>query len=164
MPTIRLAYNLGNFLRRLCLPKAVRHWSLRSVQVKLIKMGGRLVRHSRRLNGLAGPDYDATISFGLPFELGDCPYGKSRLRCLLMLTSLSLLFGMTSAVPLVTEDSQPFLLFHIVAEGLPDQLALRNDSWSSSKSIFRKAHLKRWRPDCSTKASNNFFSPLLPGK
>ena len=44
-----LAYNLGNFLRRLCLPKAVRHWSLRSVQVKLIKMGGRLVRHSRRL-------------------------------------------------------------------------------------------------------------------
>ena len=28
-----LAYNLGNFLRRLCLPKAVRHWSLRSVQV-----------------------------------------------------------------------------------------------------------------------------------
>ena len=44
-----LAYNLGNFLRRLCLPKAVKHWSLRSVQVKLIKMGGRLVRHSRRL-------------------------------------------------------------------------------------------------------------------
>ena len=31
--------NLGNFLRRLCLPKAVRHWSLRSVQVKLIKDG-----------------------------------------------------------------------------------------------------------------------------
>ena len=29
--------------------KAVKHWSLRSVQVKLIKMGGRLVRHSRRL-------------------------------------------------------------------------------------------------------------------
>ena len=34
-----LAYNLGNFLRRLCLPNAVKHWSLRSVQVKLIKMG-----------------------------------------------------------------------------------------------------------------------------
>ncbi len=44
-----LAYNLGNFLRRLCLPKAFKHWSLRSVQVKLIKMGGRPVRHSRRL-------------------------------------------------------------------------------------------------------------------
>ena len=147
-----LAYNLGNFLRRLCLPKAVKHWSLRSVQVKLIKMGGRLVRHSRwlifqlsevsvprrlfqsvgsyrpviagaklregittilprgralqgvglssmrfhhtgmvhgenripywidrRLTGLAGPDFDATISFGLPFEPEDSQYGKSRL-------------------------------------------------------------------------------------
>ena len=44
-----LAYNLGNFLRRLALPKAIKNWSLRSVQVKLIKMGGRLVRHARRL-------------------------------------------------------------------------------------------------------------------
>ena len=44
-----LAYNLGNFLRRLCLPKAVKHWSLRSVQIKLIKIGARLVRHARRL-------------------------------------------------------------------------------------------------------------------
>ncbi|HIE54373.1 MAG TPA: hypothetical protein EYP90_04190, partial [Chromatiaceae bacterium] len=35
----RPAYNLGNFLRRLCLPKAVKHWSLRSVQIKLIKIG-----------------------------------------------------------------------------------------------------------------------------
>jgi hypothetical protein len=32
------------------------------------------------LTGLAGPDYDATISFGLPFELGDCPYGESRMN------------------------------------------------------------------------------------
>jgi hypothetical protein len=31
------------------LPKAVKDWSLRSVQVKLIKIGGRLVRHARRL-------------------------------------------------------------------------------------------------------------------
>ena len=44
-----LAYNLGNFLRRLGLPKAVKDWSLRSLQVKLIKIGGRLVRHARRL-------------------------------------------------------------------------------------------------------------------
>ncbi|MBA7599236.1 hypothetical protein ES703_06266 [subsurface metagenome] len=36
-----LAYNLGNFLRRLCLPKAINDWSLRSLQVKLIKIGGR---------------------------------------------------------------------------------------------------------------------------
>ena len=38
----------------------------------------------RRLTGLAGPDYDATISFGLPLEPEDSQYGKSRLgghRC-----------------------------------------------------------------------------------
>lgn len=44
-----LAYNLGNFVRRLALPEWVKHWSLRSVQTKLIKIGGRLVRHARRL-------------------------------------------------------------------------------------------------------------------
>ena len=44
-----LAYNLGNFLSGLCLPKAVKHWSLRSAQIKLIKIGARLVRHARRL-------------------------------------------------------------------------------------------------------------------
>jgi len=44
-----LAYNLGNFLRRLCLPKAIKDWSLRSLQVKLIKMGGRIVHHARQI-------------------------------------------------------------------------------------------------------------------
>ena len=29
-----LAYNLGNFMRRLTLPESVKHWSLRSVQTK----------------------------------------------------------------------------------------------------------------------------------
>jgi len=44
-----LAYNLGNFLRRLGLPKAVKDWSLHSLQVKLIKMGGRIVHHARQI-------------------------------------------------------------------------------------------------------------------
>ena len=44
-----LAYNLGNFLRKLCLPKAVKHWLLRSVWIKLIKIGARLVGNERRL-------------------------------------------------------------------------------------------------------------------
>ena len=35
-------------------------------------------RIDRRLTGLAGPDYDATISFGLPLEPEDSQYGKSR--------------------------------------------------------------------------------------
>lgn len=42
-----LAYNLGNFLRRLVLPKKIKHWSLRSLLVKLIKIGAKVVRHSR---------------------------------------------------------------------------------------------------------------------
>jgi hypothetical protein len=44
-----LAYNLGNFMRRLALPEAVKHWSLTSLQTRMIKIGGRLVRHARRL-------------------------------------------------------------------------------------------------------------------
>ena len=32
----------------------------------------------RRLTGLAGPDYAATISFGLPIEPEDSQYGKYR--------------------------------------------------------------------------------------
>ena len=35
----------------------------------------------RRLPGLAEPDYDATISFGLPFEPEDSQYGEYRLIC-----------------------------------------------------------------------------------
>ena len=44
-----LAYNLGNFFRRLALPEAIKIWSLTSIQTRLIKIGGRLVRHARRL-------------------------------------------------------------------------------------------------------------------
>ena len=42
-----LAYNLGNFLRRLVLPRRIKHWSLRSLLTKLIKIGAEVVRHSR---------------------------------------------------------------------------------------------------------------------
>jgi hypothetical protein len=42
-----LAYNLGNFLRRLVLPTKIKHWSLRSLLVKFIKTGAKIVRHSR---------------------------------------------------------------------------------------------------------------------
>ena len=38
---------LGNFLRRLVLPKKIRDWSLRTLQVKLIKIGAKVIRHSR---------------------------------------------------------------------------------------------------------------------
>ena len=42
-----LAYNLGNFLRTLALPEAVKHWSLTSLREKLVKIGAKVVRHGR---------------------------------------------------------------------------------------------------------------------
>ena len=42
-----LAYNLGNFLRRLALPKPVKHWSLTTLREKLIKIGAKVVTHAR---------------------------------------------------------------------------------------------------------------------
>ena len=37
-------------------------------------------RIDRRLSGLAGPDDDATISFGLPIEPEDSQYGEYRVK------------------------------------------------------------------------------------
>ncbi|MFQ5807355.1 MAG: transposase, partial [Phycisphaerae bacterium] len=42
-----LAYNLGNFLRRLALPRPVKHWSLTTLREKLIKIGAKVVRHAK---------------------------------------------------------------------------------------------------------------------
>ena len=42
-----LAYNLGNLWRRLVLPKRIDSWSLTSLQQRLVKTGGRLVKHAR---------------------------------------------------------------------------------------------------------------------
>ena len=41
-----LAYNLGNFLRTLALPRKVAHWSLTTLREKLIKIGAKVVQHS----------------------------------------------------------------------------------------------------------------------
>jgi len=42
-----IAYNVGNLLRRLVLPPAIQSWSLTSLQHRLFKTGGRLIRHAR---------------------------------------------------------------------------------------------------------------------
>src|SRR5271163_3670475 len=44
-----LAYNLGNFLRQSVLPQSVRHWTLTTLREKLIKIGAKVVRHSRKI-------------------------------------------------------------------------------------------------------------------
>jgi hypothetical protein len=42
-----IAYNLGNLWRRLVLPKRIGSWSLTSLQQRLVKTGGRLIKHAR---------------------------------------------------------------------------------------------------------------------
>ena len=42
-----IAYNLGNLWRRLVLPKRIDSWSLTSLQQRLVKTGGRLLKHAR---------------------------------------------------------------------------------------------------------------------
>jgi hypothetical protein len=42
-----IAYNLGNLWRRLVLPKRIENWSLTSLQQRLVKTGGRLIKHAR---------------------------------------------------------------------------------------------------------------------
>jgi len=41
-----LAYNLGNFLRTLALPRKVADWSLTTLREKLIKIGAKVIRHA----------------------------------------------------------------------------------------------------------------------
>jgi len=38
---------LGNFLRRLALPRSVKHWSLTTLREKLITIGAKVVTHAR---------------------------------------------------------------------------------------------------------------------
>jgi Transposase DDE domain group 1 len=42
-----LAYNLGNFMRTLAMPKSADRWSLTSLSEKLIKIGAKVIRHGR---------------------------------------------------------------------------------------------------------------------
>jgi len=42
-----LAYNLGNFMRTLAMPKAAAPWSLTSLREKLIEIGAKVVSNGR---------------------------------------------------------------------------------------------------------------------
>ena len=42
-----LAYNLGNFMRTLAMPKTAEPWSLTSLRENLIKIGAKVVSHGR---------------------------------------------------------------------------------------------------------------------
>jgi hypothetical protein len=42
-----MAYDIGNFPRRLALPKSIHDWSLRTMQEKLVKIVAKVVSHAR---------------------------------------------------------------------------------------------------------------------
>ena len=42
-----LAYNLGNFMRTLAMPKATESWTLTSLREKLIKISAKVISHGR---------------------------------------------------------------------------------------------------------------------
>jgi hypothetical protein len=42
-----LAYNLANFLRQLVLPKSIKGWKLTTLRENLIKIGAKVVHHSK---------------------------------------------------------------------------------------------------------------------
>jgi hypothetical protein len=46
-PRLPLPDNLGNLWRRLALPMRIDTWSLTSLQQRLVKTGGRLIKHAR---------------------------------------------------------------------------------------------------------------------
>jgi len=39
--------NVANFLRRLALPRSIRHWSLTTLREKLVTIGAKVVKHAR---------------------------------------------------------------------------------------------------------------------
>src|SRR4029077_18142673 len=45
-----LAYNLGNFMRTLTMPKTAEPWSLTSLREKLIMIGAKVVSHGRYIS------------------------------------------------------------------------------------------------------------------
>ena len=47
LPLHVMAYNLGNFMRTLAMPKTAEPWSLTSLREKLVKIGAKVVGHGR---------------------------------------------------------------------------------------------------------------------
>ena len=42
-----MAYNLANSLRQLELPRSIRNWTLTTLREKLVKVGAKVVSHSK---------------------------------------------------------------------------------------------------------------------
>ena len=56
-----MAYNIGNFLGRLALPKSINDWSLRKIRENLVKIAAKVVSHARYIT----------------FQMAEVPVSKS---------------------------------------------------------------------------------------
>jgi len=76
-----IAYNLGNLWRRLVLPLPVGKWSLSSLQQRLVKTGGRLIKHARYYWLLLAESHLTRRLFGAMVRrieaLPGCPLGPA---------------------------------------------------------------------------------------
>ena len=59
-----IAYNLGNLWRRLALPRRIDKWPLTSLQQRLVKTGGRLVKQARYYSRLLAESHLTRRLFG----------------------------------------------------------------------------------------------------
>jgi hypothetical protein len=60
-----LAYNLGNLWQRLVLPNKIENWSLTSLQQRLVKTGGRFIKHARYYRLLLAESHLTRGLFGI---------------------------------------------------------------------------------------------------
>jgi hypothetical protein len=59
-----IAYNLGNLWWRLVLPNKIDGWSWTSLQQRLVKTGGRLIKHARHYRLLLAESHLTRRVFG----------------------------------------------------------------------------------------------------
>jgi hypothetical protein len=64
-----IAYNLANLWRRLVLRRRIDGWSLTSLQQRLVKTGGRPVKHVRHYWLLLAEGYLSRRLFGSPLNM-----------------------------------------------------------------------------------------------
>jgi hypothetical protein len=72
-----IAHNLGNLWRRLALPKKIGNWSL-TLQQRLVRAGGRLVKHARYLLAVFGRRESQTATFWQNAAKDRCPAAGER--------------------------------------------------------------------------------------
>ena len=107
-----LTYNPGNFLRRLVLPGNIKHWSLRTLLMKLIKIGAKVLRHSRYVI----------------FQMAEV--AVSKLIAILSLFAVFFLSVSTNADSIVKKAH--FIQSSVIIDGVLNDAAWKNEPFSTA--------------------------------